>query len=176
MKFNFWKCRIPVAPCKETILPSESTTSSSEQLQTTRLAVACRDDSQPDMEYESTITIGKLIGSGSFSSVYHVDLCGSLERETCIVPSSGLHHRSGEGSLAIKRLREDFPDERTERLASSDLIKEAKVLSSLPRHENIVCLRGLSLGFWDEPTIVRPGRFLLLDQVDETLGACLERL
>jgi serine/threonine protein kinase len=95
------------------------------------------------------VTLGGVLGTGGFSTVYRVTCAsGNESSEIC--------------EYALKRLDEDIEDLGT---AVADLICEAKILSEIPYHKNIIRLHAVSTSFWDEP---QEG-FLILEQMADTL-------
>jgi serine/threonine protein kinase len=56
-------------------------------------------------------------------------------------------------------------DSETSDYAAADLVYEAKILSQLPEHENIVRLHALSTNFWENPQ----HGFLILERLKDTL-------
>ena len=93
-----------------------------------------------------------LLGSGSFSDVFLVEMASSS---------------SGKTQAALKRLHDSMLDNLDSRskVAAEVLQYELRILTQIPRHENIIRLQGVSKGFWDEP---KEG-FLLFELLSETL-------
>jgi serine/threonine protein kinase len=151
------------------------------------------------------LRLGKCLGRGGFSEVFHVDnVISTLVRPAgeddlesrCVVPSANEFLESKlfvldgvtKDRIVIKRLKDQslFQEEIIHRMALVDLRREAKILASLPRHENIVHFLGVSADFFSvynrkevlSDAYHEPSQscFLLLEQVDTTLDKCLERI
>jgi serine/threonine protein kinase len=108
------------------------------------------------------VTLGKVLGTGGFNTVYQVtcsELLGENSFELLGKDSSKM------GEYALKRLDEDIEDPAAVVTATADLVFEAKILSEIPRHENLIRLLAVSIGFWDKP---QEG-FLILEQMAGSL-------
>ena len=133
------------------------------------------------------IVIGGIVGNGGFSEVLQAKSLSSLPVEN-VCPSTELLFyepldkelsidgpKGAEQSFVIKRLRhETLFNNQMRGVGIADLFEEAKVLASLPRHDNIVTLHGVSPGYWNLQPSMRDNGFLLLEQVDQTLDQCLD--
>jgi serine/threonine protein kinase len=138
------------------------------------------------------LDLGNLLGTGTFATVYHATriesstlaLCVNKDREnsldfedeaghtsrterTTSISSAnsddGLNPHSG---FALKKVSEDaLSDEHLARVAIQGIKSEAEILSSLPFHENVIRLEGLSKNFFLDPA----KGFLLLELLHETL-------
>jgi serine/threonine protein kinase len=122
------------------------------------------------------LLLGGIAGTGAFSEVFRVKYLGG---DDPVAGSSSTHEMCGcfntlPRDMAMKRLKYKIlvSSLKKRRSAASDLLAEAKALSSLSPHENIVCLYAVSNGFWDRPST----GFLLLEAVDETLDERLEKI
>jgi serine/threonine protein kinase len=118
--------------------------------------------SLPSLSWDD-ITVKGMIGRGGFSTVHLISLSS---RAKC--PSM-----SESRQYALKRLAEDVlaEDSETTEYAEKDIVIEAKILSQLPEHENIIRLHAISTDFWENP---RQG-FLVLERLAETLDERLAR-
>jgi serine/threonine protein kinase len=115
--------------------------------------------STPKIAFDD-VTLGKVLGTGGFNTVYRVT-CSELGEES----SEPGNDSSETVEYALKRLDKDIEDPAALVIAAADLIFEAKILSEIPHHENIIRLHAVSTGFWDKP---QEG-FLILEQMVETL-------
>jgi serine/threonine protein kinase len=111
----------------------------------------------PKVVFED-MALGSALGTGGFSTVYRV---------TCALGDDS----SVEGEYALKRLDEDIEDQAAVVAAATDLVFEAKILSEIPHHENIIRLFAVSTDVWDKP---QEG-FLILEQMADTLHDRLAR-
>jgi serine/threonine protein kinase len=112
----------------------------------------------PKIVFED-VTLGSMLGTGGFNTVYRVT-CALLGDDSLV-----------EGEYALKRLDEDIEDPAAVVAAATDLIFEARILSEIPHHENIIRLLAVSTNFWDKP---QKG-FLILEQMADTLHDRLAR-
>lgn len=144
----------------------------------------------------SQIELGKLIGSGSFASVYKVKLVNESNipvrnQDNCLV-GSRVRFSSPQGygapTVCSEQLYSNTSDKRLYALkiilnigsrqdndsqAAIDYFKvEAELLSELPRHEHIINLIGVSSSLVDNPT---QGGFIVLEHHTETLAQRLWR-
>jgi serine/threonine protein kinase len=98
------------------------------------------------------VAIESVLGTGGFASVYLA---------TCALGAS-----EERAQYALKRLDEDIlEDPAAAAAAATDLVFEAKILSEIPVHENIIRIHAVSIGFWDNP---QEG-FMILEQLADTL-------
>jgi serine/threonine protein kinase len=125
---------------------------------------------------KNMLFFGDIAGTGAFSEVFRVDYLGE---DDPLVASSSTNEMAGSANdlprdMALKRLKYKVLASglKQRRSAAFDLLAEAKALSSLSRHDNIVSLYAVSRGFWDRPSM----GFLLLEAVDETLDERLETI
>jgi serine/threonine protein kinase len=133
--------------------------------------------------HRNEIQVGKLLGKGGFSEVYHVE--GIDLNSACELDSEQQSLREqlqlssqedAESQFVIKHLRPELVSQRTKfNNAAADLVLEAKFLSSLD-HPNIIKMRA-----WAADGIASFGDgshdsyFLLLDRLDETLAHRISR-
>lgn len=156
----------------------------------TNLMVAQPHDPVHDTSAESPTTptcllhLGQIVGQGAFSEVLQVETVRTVDPvvsclvltpalDECVVCETFASSLSVQGlRLVVKRLKDKtLRDQDMRPLALADLLGEVKVLLSLPRHNHIVALYGVSAD-QDSPNHT----FLLLEQVDTTLDKCLERI
>jgi serine/threonine protein kinase len=138
------------------------------------------------------IEVGSLLGSGTFAYVYsakrihssqHCDMDVPLLTDNSATEStltetddtSGCSCSSRQGSslfnrLALKCLHDGLSDDSTE-AGGRDLAKEAKILSNLPTHPNIIRLVGVSDNLSHDP---KKG-FLVMERVADTLEGLMKR-
>jgi serine/threonine protein kinase len=98
----------------------------------------------PKIAFEDVI-LGTVLGTGGFNTVYRVT-CSELLGENSFEVLGGDSPEMGE--YALKRLDEDIEDPAALVTAAADLLFEAKILSEIPRHENVIRLLAVSSGFW----------------------------
>lgn len=121
-----------------------------------------------------TVQIGCLLGTGTFSSVHKVTMLSTATRTT-ILPATAQY--------ALKRLQERpnkkelsnssaAAEANEQEAAAADLVLEAQLLMSLPLHNHIVQLHGVSSEFWEHPA----KGFMVLDRLVHTLHFRLCRL
>ncbi len=108
---------------------------------------------------EADVRIGHLLGNGSFSSVFEV----STDKVHPAVQDSKV--------FALKRISEDVLKSSKSQVAITDFVSEADLLMNLPRHTNIVALRGISERFFDAPI----SGFLIMEYLPETLDQRMHR-
>ena len=127
----------------------------------------------PPVWSREALSVEARIGKGAFSSVFQV-VCRPRSQEAFDTDGddSTTCHSTTSSPYALKELNPTLlgDSEWTEK-AVADLVNEAKILSSLPRHDHIVQLEGLSSSFWERPE----KGFLLLELVAETLHDSLQR-
>jgi serine/threonine protein kinase len=123
-------------------------------------ALSSEKSSKPASVSRADVNFQGIIGRGGFSTVHLVTLSTAKSPH----PLNWLRKDS---QYALKRLNEDMSEEDSETTdsATTDLVCEAKILSQLPEHENIVRLHALSTGFWENP---QQG-FLVLERLKDTL-------
>lgn len=109
------------------------------------------------------------LGKGAFGNVLQVDGPDVKDR-TDDSDGEDSDQVSGSGrrrSYALKQLHTEGPGEKSFVVFAN----EVKVLCSLPAHENIIQIHGLSINYWENP-----GKgFLLLELMAETLEESLQR-
>ena len=89
--------------------------------------------------------------------------CSALEAPTRATPSLSIAVKQ----VNLKRLKSRNARE----IAARDLAFEAAILSTLPKHDNIIELHAISVDFWNDPM----QGFLVLEALSETLYDRLER-
>jgi hypothetical protein len=162
------RCSSPrrsLSPRKKLTITSTSTCTSSSSIRKTTSSIL--QATVPKIALED-ITLGKVLGTGGFNTVYRVTctellLVGGNSLELLEINDSS--EIVGADEYALKRLDEDIEDPAAVVTAAADLMFEAKILSDLPRHENVIRLLAVSTGFWDKP---QEG-FLILEQMADTL-------
>ena len=125
-----------------------------------------RPDQQKDIELLewSDLTLGPLIGEGSFASVYLVSLAPSK--------SSGQDERTNKPKhFALKCLKKSITekdDKKTFTNGASDLAIESKILANMS-HEHIVGIHAIKAGCIAQSTCKDEGFFILMDCLVGTL-------
>jgi hypothetical protein len=129
-------------------------------------ALSSEKSSKPASVSRADVNFQGIIGRGGFSTVYLVTLSTSKSPHT-------LNWLRKDSHYALKTLGKDLSleDFETTDSAAADLVYEAKILSQLPEHENIIRLHALSSGFWENP---QQG-FLVLERLKDTLHDRLAR-
>jgi serine/threonine protein kinase len=139
-------------------------------------AVAARYVPQSSVEYYD------ILGRGTYSEVYRVSIHSKAGSESCSsdrtlltdLESTETEPDDADGIAvkdtfyALKRLKRSFQMENGTIFrinAAADLAMEAKILSNLPSHSNIIGLRAISEDFFSDPST----GFLILDGMKETL-------
>jgi serine/threonine protein kinase len=123
-----------------------------------------------------------LLGTGSFSNVYEIKARAPLDEQVSSNEEQRGERLATKTNYAMKILRADSwsrssdgDDEETRRArraqAGKDLAEEARLLSRLPPHDNIISLIAVSDGFYSDPA----SGFLVLERLHETLHDVLER-
>lgn len=109
----------------------------------------------------SAISVVGMIGEGAFACVFQVYaplVFNDLSEDRLL-------QKGPRQTYAMKQLRRDDPAGR------DSLLNEARILSAIPQHPNIISIRGVSHKFWSNPK----NGFLLLELVYETLAETLHR-
>jgi len=165
---------------------------------------SCFDSPAQNLSWDD-LEVGKLLGSGSFASVYKVKIQAGLrlpKHDFCTTSnefenssrteltersySSSFSMRGDQDGLyyALKVLNEDIIEQgecwesRRSQAAIEGLKFEAQLLSELPRQDHIIHLIGLSSDLLlGDPTSSSPqnGMFLVLERLTETLDQSLKR-
>jgi serine/threonine protein kinase len=115
------------------------------------------------------IEVGSLLGSGTFAYVYSAKRIHSSQHCGMGVPLS----RQGSSvfnHLSLKRLHDGLSGASTE-AGARGLVEEAKILSNLPTHPNIIRLVGVSDNLSHDP---KKG-FLVMERVADTLDCLINR-
>lgn len=125
------------------------------------------------------LDVGQFLGSGGFSSVYHVSILPERRRSSSNDKSDAASkHRSSlcHGTFALKCLNREmwYKDVHSFSMAVADLGLEAKLLSRLS-HENIVKLHAMAGGCPSTTFDDQRGFFLVLGLLKETLRDRLKK-
>ncbi len=128
--------------------------------------------------------LGKLLGTGSFCSVYEVNKLNLTSEEASLLEERQAemenHHRrefmsmacirNGEARYAVKRLSEkSLADEELFQKAVADLATEARFLAVI-QHPNIIKVRGFGLGDFCSDKF-----FIMMDRLYDTLEDAIRK-
>jgi serine/threonine protein kinase len=131
---------------------------------------------------QSSVEYYDLLGRGTYSEVYRVAIHSKAGNSSCSsnrtlltdadTTETEVDETGGKAVkdtlYALKRLKRSFQMENGTIFrinAAADLAMEAKILSNLPSHCNIIGLRAISEDFFSDPS----SGFLILDGLQETL-------
>lgn len=116
------------------------------------------------------VDAGLLLGKGTFSNIYLVESLRTTTND-CVDDSDNDNGKCQQQFVMKCLHSETLSSTKAIAVAESDLSKEARLLSNLPFHKNIIRLHSISEDFYTCP---RNG-FLILDYLQETLEEQLNR-
>jgi serine/threonine protein kinase len=137
--------------------------------QFSRIMGSAKESNIPRFE-PNELTLGKLLGTGSFNHVYELDRITMPEEFDTLEEEQAIIKKASKGAFAVKFLKKEVMSKTNTFInGAADLVVEAKFLANL-NHPNIIRLHALSTegvnGFHQEN-----GYFLILDRLSENLDS-----
>lgn len=135
--------------------------------QMSRIMGSVKESNIPRFE-PNELTLGKLLGTGSFNHVYALDRITMPEEFDMLEEEQAIIKKASKGAFAVKFLKKEVMCKTNTFInGAADLVLEAKFLANL-NHPHIIRLHALSTegvkGFQKEN-----GYFLIVDRLSETL-------